>query len=175
MPFTGACRRTNSQGRLRALRATASVEFGGFRAFRAGVKVASLRLQRARTRGGNTGGGGGYQIKRSARTIQARKAPADSHANCVAPWCVGSPHDPAIAMTRERLGGGAVAMRRPAHHAVDRVNARRRNTLPERRAAGMAERGQVQQQGEFAAGLAHEGERLQRESVGQAENHRAGW
>jgi len=45
MPFTGACRRTNSQGRLRALRATASVEFGGFRAFLAGVKVASLRLQ----------------------------------------------------------------------------------------------------------------------------------
>jgi hypothetical protein len=45
MPFTGACRRTNSQGRLRARRATASVEFGGFRAFRADVKVASLRLQ----------------------------------------------------------------------------------------------------------------------------------
>jgi hypothetical protein len=44
MPFTGACRRTNSQGRLR-LRATASVEFGGFRAFRAVVKVASLRLR----------------------------------------------------------------------------------------------------------------------------------
>lgn len=44
MPFTGACRRTNSQGRLR-LRATASAEFGGFPAFRAGVKVASLRLR----------------------------------------------------------------------------------------------------------------------------------
>ena len=45
MPFTGAYRRTNSQGRLRALGATASVEFGGFRAFRAVVKVASLRLR----------------------------------------------------------------------------------------------------------------------------------
>jgi hypothetical protein len=48
MPFTGACRQTNSQGRLRAEaregRATASVEFGGFRAFRDGVKVASPRL-----------------------------------------------------------------------------------------------------------------------------------
>jgi hypothetical protein len=50
MPFTGTYRRTNSQGRLRAKareggRATASAEFGGFRAFRAVVKVASLRLR----------------------------------------------------------------------------------------------------------------------------------
>ena len=45
MPFTGTYRRTNSQGRLRALGATASVEFVGFRAFRAVVKVASLRLR----------------------------------------------------------------------------------------------------------------------------------
>ncbi len=56
MPFTGARRRTNSQGRLRGKaheeRATASVEFGGFRAFRAGVKVAHrLGCEMAQARG----------------------------------------------------------------------------------------------------------------------------
>ena len=75
MPFTGAYRRTNSQGRLRALRATASVEFVGFRAFRAVVKVASLRLRNgadARRENGITiGGGSAASTQHAAKLMSA--------------------------------------------------------------------------------------------------------
>jgi hypothetical protein len=75
------------------------------------------------------------------------------------------PHGPAIAVPRERLGCRAVAMLRPAHDAVDRVNARRRLLPPQRGPARMAERSQVQKQGDFASGLAREHERGARAGI----------
>jgi hypothetical protein len=81
MPFTGACRRTNSQGRLRPvtrLRVTgamASVEFGGFRDFRDGVKVASLRLP--------------MDVAARGKAACQRKASAESRQKLGAPWCDG--------------------------------------------------------------------------------------
>ena len=80
---------------------------------------------------------------------------------------VWSPHDPAIAMTGEKLGSLPVAMLRPAHDAINGVNARRSVALPERRAAGVAKRSEIEQQGGFPAGLPRQRQGFQREGVGK--------
>ena len=59
-------------------------------------------------------------------------------------------------------------MLRPAHDAINGVNARRSVALPERRAAGVAKRGQIEQQGGFPAGLPRQCQGFQREGVGKA-------
>ena len=58
-------------------------------------------------------------------------------------------------------------MLRPAHDAINGVNTRRLVALPERRAAGVAKRGQIEQQGCFPAGLPRQRQGFQREGVGK--------